>query len=281
MERASEGEMRETGRREFESLEGMSDACVRGVHHLLLACADTKLLLGYHYGEWTFGTPELEAAVASCSLSQAEFGHVRLLHALLDRHFGDDPDALVDRRLPHEFANVGFLDHPVPDWPGFVAANYVVDLAVTRVLHALRHCAFRPLGLSVEKMIDEERYHLHHGRGWFRTLAARGGDDRRALERHVRTALASVAEWLGPPDEPEDRALVAEGVKATDNRALLAAVQHDVAELAETLGVAVAVAPPRSFAGWTPSNRRIGGGGPDEEILFHLRGAKNAMYKLS
>jgi ring-1,2-phenylacetyl-CoA epoxidase subunit PaaC len=273
--------MSEAARREFESLDGMPDACARGLHHLLLACADTKLLLGYHYGEWTFGTPALEAAVASCSLSQAELGHVRLLHALLDKHFGDAPDALVDRRPPHEFANVGFLDRPVTDWPGFVAVNYVVDLAVTRVLHAVKHCAFRPLGMSVDKMLDEERYHLHHGRGWFRTLAARGGDDRRALEGHVRAALESVAEWLGPADEPEDRALVAAGVKAADNAALLAAVRRDVAELAEPLGVDTAVAPPSSFAGWTAANRRIGGGGPDEEILFHLRGAKNAMYKLS
>jgi phenylacetate-CoA oxygenase PaaI subunit len=267
--------------REFESLEGMPDACVRGLHHLLLACADTKLLLGYHYGEWTFGTPELEAAVASCSLAQAELGHVRLLHALLDRHFGDDPDALVERRPPDEFANVGFLDHPVTDWPGFVAVNYVVDLAVTRVLHALRHCAFKPLGMSVDKMLDEERYHLHHGRGWFRTLAARGGADRRALEAHVCAALGSVAEWLGPADEAEDRALVAAEVKAADNAALLAAVRQDVGELAGALGVAIPVTTAPSFDGWSPANRRIGGGGPDEAILFHLRGAKNAMYKLS
>jgi ring-1,2-phenylacetyl-CoA epoxidase subunit PaaC len=266
--------------RAFESLEGMPEACARGLHHLLLACADTKLLLGYHYGEWTFGTPVLEAAVANCSLAQAELGHVRLLHALLEKHFGEDPDDLVDRRPPDAFANVGFLDHPITDWAGVVAANYVVDLAVTRVLHALRQSTFTPLGASVDKMLDEERYHLHHGRGWFRTLAAQGGDDVRALQRHVQAAAASVAVWLGPQDQPEDRALVAAGVKATENAALLDAVRRDVEELAGPLGVPVAAVPPTSFDGWTAANRRIGGGGPDDEILFHLRGAKNAMYKL-
>jgi ring-1,2-phenylacetyl-CoA epoxidase subunit PaaC len=266
--------------REFESLDGMPDACARGLHHLLLACADTKLLLGYHYGEWTFGTPALEAAVANCSLAQAELGHVRLLHALLEKHFGEDPDDLVDRRPPQAFANVGYLDHPIADWAGVVAANYVVDLAVTRVLYALRQSTFKPLGASVDKMLDEERYHLHHGRGWFRTLAAPSRKDRGTLERHVQAAAASVAEWLGPPDEPEDRSLVAAGVKAEDNRTLLDAVRGDVAELAGPLGIRVAAAPPAAFAGWTAANRRIAGGGPDDEILFHLRGAKNAMYKL-
>jgi 1,2-phenylacetyl-CoA epoxidase catalytic subunit len=132
----------------------------------------------------------------------------------------------------------------------------------------------------VDKMLDEERYHLHHGRGWFRTLAARGDDDRRALERSAQAAASSVAEWLGPPAEAEDQALVRAGVKAADNAALRDAMQRDVEELAGPLGVRVTMAPPGSFDGWSAANRRIGGGGPDDEILFHLRGAKNAMYKL-
>ena len=46
-----------------------------GTRAALLACADTKLLLGYHYGEWTFGAPALEAAIAACSMGQDELGH--------------------------------------------------------------------------------------------------------------------------------------------------------------------------------------------------------------
>ena len=70
---------------EFETTEGMSPECAAGLRQVLMGCADSKLLLGFHYGEWTFGTPELEAAVASCSLAQAELGHVRLLHAVLNK----------------------------------------------------------------------------------------------------------------------------------------------------------------------------------------------------
>ena len=265
---------------EFETTTGMPDACARGLRQLLLACADSKLLLGYHYGEWTFGTPELEAAVASCSLAQAELGHVRLLHAVLTKHFGDDPDALVGTRAPEAFANVGFLDRPIEDWAGFVAMNYVVDLAATRLLHAFQGSSFKPIRMSVDKMLDEERYHLHHGRGWFRTLAARG-DQREVLEYRTGTALSAVAEWLGPANEPGDAALVEAGIKSAANGAVLNAVVRDVTGLAAEVGIALDPALPSDFRAWTPENRRIAGGGPDDEILFHLRGTKNEVFKLA
>ncbi len=265
----------------FESTQGMNESCAWGLRDILLACADTKLLLGYHYGEWTFGTPELEAAVASCSLAQGELGHVRLLHAVLNRHFDDDPDALVDARAAHEFANVGYLDRPVADWAGFVAMNYVVDLGVTRVLHAMRGSTFKPIHMSVDKMLDEERYHLHHGRGWFRTLATLGGETKAALERETEAALQSIAGWLGPADDPGDRALVAAGVKRADNRTLFHSLCQDVETFATSVGARVRIPAAADFAGWTPTNRRPGGGGPDEEILFHLRGTKNEIFKLN
>jgi ring-1,2-phenylacetyl-CoA epoxidase subunit PaaC len=264
----------------FETTEGLSDACARGLRHLLLALVDTKLLLGYHYGEWTFGTPELEAAVANCSLAQAELGHVRLLCAVLSKHFDDDPDVLVERRPAAEFANVRFLDRPIRDWAGVVAANYVVDLAATRTLHALRDSAFAPLRMSVEKMLDEERFHLHHGRGWFRTLARRGDGDAEALAGHTVAALSAVLEWCGPSDDPEDRALVDAGIKADDNATVYRAVADEVLSLAAECGLSIPEPAPADLAGWTADNRRIGSGGPDEEILYHLRGSMNEIFKL-
>lgn len=271
--------MTERATAQFTSIDQLGEECARGMRHLLLAAADTKLLLGYHYGEWTFGTPRLEAAVASCSLAQAELGHVRLLHAVLSQHWGDDSDALVNERAPQEYANVRFLDRAVPDWAGFVAVNFVVDLAVTRLLHACRDSAFQPICVNVEKILDEERYHLHHGRGWFRTLAA-DDETRPALVDRTAAALRAVAEWCGPADEPEDRALVDAGVKAMDNAALYAAIRRDVDELAAAAGIALDVATVETFEGWTPENRRVDGGGPDDDILFHLRGNKNVAFRL-
>ena len=264
----------------FETADALPAECRQGVRNLVLACADTKLLLGYHYGEWTFGTPELEAAVASCSLAQGEMGHVRLLHGCLQKQFGDDPDALIEQRDPAAWASLPFLDHAVPDWPAFVAVNWLVDLGVTRLLHALRGSAFLPLRMSLEKMLDEERYHIHHGQGWFRTLARRNDDTTATFVSHARTALASLTEWFGPDDEPEDLALVAAGCKSESNRQVLDALIGDVTAAAQPFDLDFAVERPSGWDGWTPGRRRIGGAGPDEEILYHLRGSKNAVFKL-
>jgi phenylacetate-CoA oxygenase PaaI subunit len=265
---------------EFESLEGMSEACAQGLGNLLWALADTKLLLGYHYGEWTFGTPELEAAVANCSLSQSELGHVRLLHAVLKKHWGEDPELLIEHRPAAEFANVTFLDQPVEDWAAYVATNAVVDLAATRVLHALRGSAFKPIRMSVDKMLDEERHHLHHGRGWFRSLAAQG-DGAKRLADATREALCGVAVWLGPADDAGDRALVAARVKAATNADLLAALVTDLTGLAREVGLALDVPRPPSYAGWDARTRRMDSGGPADEIVFHLRGSANELFKLT
>jgi len=265
----------------FDSLDGLDETAVTGLRHVMLACADTKLLLGYHYGEWTFGPPELEAAVANCSLSQTELGHVRLLHAVLKRHYDDDPDALIDDRAGRDFANVAFLDGDLPDWPAYVAANYIVDLAITRVLHSLRGSAFKPLRMSLDKMIDEERYHAHHGTGWFRTIAQRGDRERALLAERCQVALDSVVTWFGPPDEPGDAAIVKAGVKARTNGDIRAAMLEDVSAMAGSLGVELRAGVPKTWTGWNPATRRARDGGPAEDILYHLRGASNAIFKLA
>jgi len=264
---------------EFDSTEGMSDLCKTGLRNTLTACADTKLMLGYHYGEWTFGPPELEAAVACCSLSQTELGHVRLLQGILKKHFGDDPDALV-QRPPNAFANIAFLDSVIGDWAGLVVANYVVDLAVTRLVHAMRGSTFKPVRMSVEKMIDEERYHVHHGQGWFRTLANRNEQTRAATQERLRTALGTVAVWFGPEEAEESAALVEAGIQAKTNAELFADLVSDIETIGNEVSVSVEVPAPQ-LAGWNPENRRTDASGPDEDILYHLRGSKNAIFKLN
>jgi phenylacetate-CoA oxygenase PaaI subunit len=265
---------------EFESVEGMPPPAAEALHHLLWALADTKLLLGYHYGEWTFGTPELEAAVASCSLSQAELGHVRLLHAILTKHWGERPDELIERRAPRDFANVAYLDGPLGDWPALVVTNAVVDLATTRVLYALRGSTFKPLRMSVEKMLDEERHHLHHGRGWYRTIGRAGGAPAERLRAATIRALAAVTIWLGPGDDAGDRALVESGAKGQSNFDVLAGLTADIADLVAEAGVARGPVPV-SLAGWDPRTRRVpGAGGPADDIVFHLRGSANEIFKL-
>jgi len=275
----------------FESTEGMTPACKEGLRNLLLACADTKLLLGYHYGEWTFGPPEIEAAIACCSLCQTELGHVRLLHGLLNKHYGDDADALVETRKPGEFANITFLDNEMKSWAELVAANYVVDLAVTTLLHAMKDSTFQPLHMSLDKMLQEEKFHVHHGQGWFRTLAGKSEETRTELSEAASDAVRRVVEWFGPADADEDRALVEAGVKSASNAEIVGQLLEAVGRFAQELKVDAGlekkgssgwqVATQPDWRQWRARTRRVSESGPDERILYHLRGSKNQVFKLS
>lgn len=267
-------------RPEFETAEGLDESTKAALHRLLRAMADNKLLLGYHYGEWTFGTPALEAAVANCSLSQSELGHLRLLDGILKKFFGDDPDAALDR-TPNDFANLRYLDRDISGWSACVAMNAVADFALTSLLDALRDSSFRPVRQCIDKMLDEERYHVHHGRGWLRTWAARGDDERAALAIDVGAALQAAAEWFGPPKEADDQALVAAGIKSRGNPEVFNSVRAEVWRLADELGLALPELETPDFGAWTPANRRVAPGGPDGEILGHLRGDSNDLFKRS
>jgi ring-1,2-phenylacetyl-CoA epoxidase subunit PaaC len=249
------------------------------VRRLLIACADTKLLLGYHYGEWTFGTPALEAAVANCSIAQSELGHARLLHGILKTNWDEDPDRLVEARAAAEYASIRYLDADLPDWPAVVAMNFVVDLAVTRVIHALRDSAFTPLRSCAEKLLQEERYHIHHGQGWFRSLAGGDAAGRDAVASAVARALAAVVEWFGPDGAPDDALLVEAGIKSASDADLRRALLDDVSQASAAHGLTFRAPAPPAAGTWDPARRRAGPGAPSDEVLYHLRGTKNELFK--
>jgi 1,2-phenylacetyl-CoA epoxidase catalytic subunit len=135
--------------------------------------------------------------------------------------------------------------------------------------------------MSVDKMLDEERHHAHHGRGWFRTIGRRGGRDAQALGDATGRALATVAVWLGPADDPGDRALVAAGIRRQSACDVSTALAGDVRELAAETDIEVPIPAPAVFKGWNPRTRRAAeNGGPADDILFHLRGDANALFKV-
>src|SRR5688500_1352005 len=106
------------------------------VRDLIIVLADSKRLLGMRYANWILGAPELEAGIACASMAQDEWGHARLLYALL-REFGDDVDALEHGRGPQEYRNIEALDSEPTSWPRLVVINALVDTALTVQLEAL------------------------------------------------------------------------------------------------------------------------------------------------
>ncbi|MDZ7268480.1 MAG: phenylacetate-CoA oxygenase subunit PaaI [candidate division KSB1 bacterium] len=273
----------------FKSAAQLSPQSRDYLRALLIALSDSKMLLGFHYGEWTFGTPALEACIAACSMSQDEFGHLRLFHACLNTQFQEDPRQLIEHRPPAQFASVPSLDHPLRQWSDFVAVNLLTDGALTVLLTALQRSAFEPVANFIDKMVEEEKHHLRNAQGWFRTLAARNPETRVALEASCRSVLAGTLEWLGPVDHHMMRTLAQEGILNITWEELQQQFCDWIGPLAQEQHIALglekngrhwhpAVVP--EFRNWNYRTRRSSATQPDENLLYHLRGSKNDIFKL-
>src|SRR5512143_1644747 len=100
----------------------LAESLRAAVRDLILCLADSKRLLGMRYAEWILGAPELEAGIACASMAQDEWGHARLLYALL-KDFGDDVEQIEHGREPGAYCNLVCLDCAPATWPEFAALN--------------------------------------------------------------------------------------------------------------------------------------------------------------
>lgn len=243
---------------------------------LILALADSKRLLGMRYANWILGAPELEAGIACASMAQDEWGHGRLLYALL-KDFGDEPDRIEHGRQPEEYRNIEVLDRAPPDWPALVALNALVDTALTVQFEALRESGYAPIRQRVEKLLDEEKFHAAHGAAWFRNLARGSESARETITRATHDVLPPVLRWFGP-DSPRARALqeasVSDAVGSTLRSRYLERVAPLLAEV-DVAGVLDNIEP--AFDDFDEGARRSGGA-PDEETIRQVRGDRNRAF---
>lgn len=263
----------------------LSEEVLSDLESTIVALSDTKLLLGYHFGEWTFGPPAIEAGIAACSMAQEEFGHARLLNGILKREFELEIDPLNDARPPTALASIAFLDRSFENWADLVAANAVVDQALSLMLSAFVDSRYEPLARVTEKMLLEERFHYAHAEGWVRLMEERGGAPRAALQAGLKRALRDACAFFGPPEH--DAPLVEVGVKNTSDQALrerlfgrVAGIMDDPAAVGLIdVGGTCALNDPVTWDEWDPTRRRVDPGGPQQEILDELRGTKNVDFK--
>ena len=119
--------------------EKIKDSLPSGVEEefksLLLSVSDTKLLLGYHFGEWTFRTPTLESGIATCNFAQDELGHVRLFHGLLKNSMGESDKTLVHDRNADDYLSVRSLNSDISNWLELISLSAVIDTGLTILLN--------------------------------------------------------------------------------------------------------------------------------------------------
>jgi len=173
---------------------------------LIARIADTKYFLGKHFAEWCSGAPTLESAVAAAAMAQDELGHARALYPLLRTL---DPAAGPENEPETRtcFLNIAVLDWPFGGWADFVAANFLVDGAVTELFQAATSSSYEPLAGRSRKALQEEQMHARHAEPWVRKMAQQGGAVRAALEAALRRAWDDTLCWLGPAGEGDQLAV--------------------------------------------------------------------------
>lgn len=270
-------------RKGFENAGEMPEELRAPLGDLLLVLADNKRLLGIRYADWILGAPALEAGISCSAMAQDEWGHGRILYAML-RDFGGDPDRLEHEREAAEYRNAEPLDAPLEGWPDLLALNLLLDSALTVQFEALAESRFQPIRYKASKLLGEERFHFEHARGW--TLRLGGTEEgRAALSRAFAPVWAVCLRWFGPDDDPIGSALAEGGVMDAGPGELrdrwLARVGPVVAQSGLDL---VEKEPPAgwrsregpSWDGWRPEARRAGPpAGPDPDTLARVRGDRN------
>ena len=247
------------------------------VRDLILVLADTKRVLGMRYAEWLLGAPELEAGIALASMAQDEWGHARLLYALL-KDFGEDVDAIEHGRQPADYRSMQMLDVAPQSWPELVALNAIVDRALSVQLQSLVASSYVPLRQRVQKILDEEQFHSAHGRAWFNRLAQAGGEARTELASAVTRYLPDTLMWFGP-DSDSTRAVTAAAIMDATTNELRARLAETIAPLLNAVGNADAVNSSKlSWDGYNEATRRNGKSVPDDELIAKIRGDKNRAF---
>jgi phenylacetate-CoA oxygenase PaaI subunit len=223
---------------------------------LLSSLADNKYVLGRRYAEWCTGAPMLESAVAAAAMAQDELGHARSFYPLL-RGFawGRDVTQMEEKGWQQRATSaMRCLDQRFGTWSDFLAANLVVDTALTTLLAAVSDSAYEPLRQRARKIQQEEAGHWAHAAGWLRRSQANP-----AL---FATAIASVWDdaltWFGQPDDSVIATPHAAGLIAQPPDALR---QILIARLEPLLAQASIAAPllarPLPWPRWDAAARRL------------------------
>ena len=254
---------------------GISADTRAAVRDLVLVLADSKRLLGMRYAGWILGAPELEAGIACASMAQDEWGHGRLLYALL-RDFGDDVERLEHGRSPAEYSNIDILDAAPESWSELIALNSLADAALSVQFEAFRTSEWAPLRQRVEKLLDEEKFHAAHGNAWVRRLSQASDESRQSMNGAAAAITPALLRWFGP-DSPRSVRLVDERIADAAGTELRHRFLDRVSVMLDELGLAIG-SDGVDFDGFDESRRRSPGPGPDEETIRQVRGDRNRAF---
>lgn len=201
--------------------------------HLIERLADNKYWLGRRYAEWCTGAPTLESAVAAAAMAQDEVGHARSHYPLLRQFTGVD----VEPEARAVFKVMACLDSPFKNWSDFVAANFIVDTAISVLYEASTESSYDDLRNRARRILGEEAVHWLHGKGWVRRLSRETGTRDQLQAALTRTWLHALV-FYGPPGDPEMHAMKVGGIIASSPDELRFAFLERVGPVLDEAGMA-------------------------------------------
>ncbi|MEX1181920.1 MAG: Phenylacetic acid catabolic protein [Gemmatimonadota bacterium] len=244
---------------------------------LILVLADSKRLLGMRFANWILGAPELEAGIACASMAQDEWGHARLLYALL-KDFGEDADGLEHTREPEHYHSMAALDSEPSSWTALIAINALADTALSTQLEAVADSAYLPLRQRVQKIMEEEAFHAAHGAAWFRRIAGAGEAGRLGMQQAVGQVAPGVLQWFGP-DSTRSRALVDASIASATGSGMRMRFIDRVTPLIALIDADAAFAGVEpDFSAFDEASRRPAGAVPDARTIAQVRGDRNRVF---
>lgn len=251
------------------TLDSLDEAATVGLRRHILTLADSKRLMGIRYSDWLLGAPSIETGIAASSMAQDEWGHARLLYAML-KAVGIDPVVVEHDRPAEEYASMAALDEPMPDWAALVAAMVVVDGALSAALASFANGAYEPARNRIPKMLAEEAFHASLGAAWYKRLAESHEEARALLVTATEAMLPATIQWVAADDEAS-QALEAAGVLGSPADRV-GAYRDAIRELLAVANVDVDSVQPA--ADWDAYRGRAPGQ-PDEDSVERARGDKN------
>lgn len=247
----------------------LDEADRAALERLILTLADSKRIMGIRYSDWLLGAPSLETGVAAASMAQDEWGHARLLYAML-KDLGMDPAVVEHDRSAGEYASIGALDEEMPDWAALIASIVLVDGALSAVLSSFSTGSFEPARTRVPKMLAEEEFHSSLGVAWYRRLAEAGGEARELLTDATRGLLPETLAWVGAADEAAEAMVDAGVIGSAAER--LESFRAGVRGLTALIDIDIDAVEPSTD--WDPERGRTAGQ-VNEEAVERARGNRN------
>ena len=218
---------------------------------LVGSLADNKSALGRRYGEWAVSAPTIESAVAAAAMAQDELGHARSTYPVLAKLGVPRDDEGLDAGHP-----LPALQHELPDWASFIAANLVIDGILSTFVATVRDSSIEPLAQRARKILQEEGAHRVHAEAWLKRMCRSSAADAELLRQRIGELWEQAARWPGPDDDVGYRAALAERMVSEGPDAVRGRVRHWLSRLLDAEGCGVALNDPADWSGWDEVTRR-------------------------